>query len=665
MRSLLQRFSLHHIVTALAGIPLLLAALMSIELFLHQKSIVNQANQDQEVIQLTLLYDNLAHNLAVERGLTAGVLGSKGAAEQVKKLQEQRSKADQHIRAFKNFSPKFLPLPLVESLKNDLEVELSKLQSVRSQVDQLAPKTSPFGYYSNLNQLAIDNAHILISAVNNLEVTQLGNSLTAIMTIKERAGQVRGALNGAFARKNSTLSQYSAIEQYLDSGAYSERAALLTMPPEYASEFEAAKNNSTWQQVEQIQQSYLAQKNTLNDLQGPSPLAWFSAATERIKLVNQIRNHLQNDMIATVENQAQTATWQMSALISTGLALSIILIASLTISLRSLKQRVRSLTTNLSSMSDSNNLSVVLNAEGKNELSQISRSVNGLIASIKHLLVSVTESNEHSNERLEQMVQGATDLGTSSRATADKCGNIAAAMTELSQSSLEIASSSERSLHETEQMTMKVNQCQEQSRTSYQAVEALVNQIEQTQSCMLQLENDAQSVSKIVETINGISEQTNLLALNAAIEAARAGEHGRGFAVVSSEVRDLAQRSKTATEDISQLLANITNNTQMAVSNMNKSRAATDETFSSVSDVNDSITQLESLIEVVNEHITSIANSTIEQSKASEAVDKDVDVLSEIAQTTGQLADTMKRIVSSYRQDVSEVNGQLQEFKLN
>jgi methyl-accepting chemotaxis protein len=196
-------------------------------------------------------------------------------------------------------------------------------------------------------------------------------------------------------------------------------------------------------------------------------------------------------------------------------------------------------------------------------------------------------------------------------------------------------------------------------------VEALVSQIEQTQSCMLQLETDAQSVSKIVETINGISEQTNLLALNAAIEAARAGEHGRGFAVVSSEVRDLAQRSKEATEDISQLLANITNNTQTAVSNMNKSREATDATFSSVSDVNGSITQLESLIETVNLHITSIANSTVEQSKASEAVDKDVDVLAEIAQTTGQLASTMNDIVSSYRLEVSEVNQQLQEFKLS
>ncbi|KOO11866.1 chemotaxis protein, partial [Vibrio xuii] len=187
---------------------------------------------------------------------------------------------------------------------------------------------------------------------------------------------------------------------------------------------------------------------------------------------------------------------------------------------------------------------------------------------------NVTKANESSSHSLSQIVQGANDLGTSSQATADKCGNIAAAMTELSQSSLEIASSSERALEETEQMANKVLSCQEQSKSSYEIVSALVNQIEQTQSCIHQLEKDAESVSKIVDTINGISEQTNLLALNAAIEAARAGEHGRGFAVVSSEVRDLAQRSKEATEHISQLLHNITTNTQTAVRNMSKNHQA-------------------------------------------------------------------------------------------
>lgn len=665
MHSLMKRFSIHHIVTALAAVPLLIAVFLSVELFLSQKTTVDQAHRDQEIIQLTLLYDNLAHNLAVERGLTAGVLGSKGASEQVNKLSEQRQKADQHIRAFKAFNPEYISEKVTSQLKQDVLTQLAKLPNVRTQVDTLSPTISPFGYYSNLNQLAIDNSSILISAVNNQEITRLGNSLTAIMVIKERAGQVRGALNGAFARKHSSPAQYAAIQQYLASGEYSERMTLLTMPQTYINQLSEAKSNPTWQQVEEIQQDYLKQKDSLANLQGPSPLAWFSAATERIKLVNQIRNRLQTDMTEIVTSQANAATWQMSTLLATMLCAGLILLSVLMMSLRTLKRRVGDLTTNLSHMSETNNLSVILQSDGKNELSQISRSVNGLITSIKNLLLNVTETNQHSNQKLEQMVQGATDLGASSQATAAKCGNIAAAMTELSQSSLEIASSSERSLEETEQMTNKVITCQQQSQDSYHMVEALVSQIEQTQSCMLQLETDAQSVSKIVETINGISEQTNLLALNAAIEAARAGEHGRGFAVVSSEVRDLAQRSKEATEDISQLLANITNNTQTAVSNMNKSREATDATFSSVSDVNSSITQLESLIETVNLHITSIANSTVEQSKASEAVDKDVDVLAEIAQTTGQLANTMNEIVSSYRLEVSEVNQQLQEFKLS
>ncbi|KGY11929.1 chemotaxis protein [Vibrio tubiashii] len=664
MRSIMKQFSLHHILTALAGIPLLIAFLVALELSWTKMAIVDQANRDKETIELTLLYDNLAHNLAVERGLTAGVLGSKGAPEQITKLKEQRQKADQHIAAFNQFQPQYISPEISNKLKRDITAQLSEIGQIRNQVDQLAPKRSPFAYYSNLNQLAIDNAMLLVSGVNNDQIIRLGNSLTAVMIIKERAGQVRGALNGAFARKSSSIGQYTAIENYLKSGKYSERVAALTMPSQYQQQLTEAKNSQTWKKVVDIEQQYLAQKEGLDALQGPSALIWFGAATDRIKLVNGIRNQLVNEMTDVVSQQAASEKWQLSMMIVVSTCIGIILIGGLVVCLTSIKTYVGELTTDLANMSKSNDLSVILRADGKDELSQVSVSVNGLIESIKQLLMRVTQSNDHSFHRLDQMVQGADNLGDSSRATADKCGNIAAAMTELSQSSLEIAASTERALEETEQMTAKVMTCQQQSQESYTIVKALVNQIEQTQECMVKLEQDAQSVSKIVETINGISEQTNLLALNAAIEAARAGEHGRGFAVVSSEVRDLAQRSKDATEHISQLLSNITNNTQTAVSNMTKSREATDSTFSSVSDVNDSVGQLEVLIETVNEHITSIANSTVEQSKASEAVDQDVDVLSEIAQNTGELANNMNSIVTSYQQEFSDVNEQLQKFKL-
>ncbi|RXZ76686.1 methyl-accepting chemotaxis protein [Paenibacillaceae bacterium] len=90
-------------------------------------------------------------------------------------------------------------------------------------------------------------------------------------------------------------------------------------------------------------------------------------------------------------------------------------------------------------------------------------------------------------------------------------------------------------------------------------VESVRSIIMQTVELMRQLNEQNNQVSSIVHTISEISEQTNLLALNAAIEAARAGEHGQGFAVVSGEVRKLADHSRTAADEISRILADIRN----------------------------------------------------------------------------------------------------------
>lgn len=664
MNTLLRNISLHRLVMILAGVPIILALLTAIKLVQNYQHTVDVSHNDSEIIKLVLLYDNLAHNLAVERGLTAGVLGSKGNPKQVKALKDQRAVTDTQISALKAYSPTYLKASMTDKLSEDVFQKLSSLQNIRVQVDQLSPQTSPFAYYSNLNQLSIDNASLLASHIANQDISDLGQALIAIVKMKERAGQVRGALNGAFSRKSSNFGQYVAIENYLANGEYAHRQAEQSLHSDFAAQFNQAMVSPIWKEVDQVQQQYLSQRNTLSSLQGPEPTQWFASATNKIKLINGIRNDLQTEMLSVTEQVAASASFQMNALLASAIVLTVLLVGTVALCIQSLKQRVGTLTRQLADMSRDRNLTIALDAEGRDEFSQVATSINTLIRNLKDLLLNVTRTNENSTYNLEQMVQSANDLGSSSQETADKCSNIATAMTELSQSSLEIASSSERALKETEQMNNKVLSCQEQSQTSYELVSALVAQIEQTQSCIRQLEKDAESVSKIVETINGISEQTNLLALNAAIEAARAGEHGRGFAVVSSEVRDLAQRSKEATEHISQLLHNITTNTQTAVHNMSKSHEATDSTFESVAVVNYSVSELESLIETVNEHITSIANSTTEQSKASEDVDKDVDVLTEIALNTGDSAGKMSSIVSDYQAEARKVNSQLQEFKL-
>ena len=126
-----------------------------------------------------------------------------------------------------------------------------------------------------------------------------------------------------------------------------------------------------------------------------------------------------------------------------------------------------------------------------------------------------------------------------------------------------------------------VGKAMDEANAGTEAVEASVAQIISVEKIVNdsaltvdKLGKRSQEIGQIVESISGIAEQTNLLALNAAIEAARAGEHGRGFAVVSEEVRKLAEESGEASQKIAALIGEIQSETTSAVDSMQKGNAA-------------------------------------------------------------------------------------------
>ncbi|PLY41053.1 chemotaxis protein [Janthinobacterium sp. ROICE36] len=150
-------------------------------------------------------------------------------------------------------------------------------------------------------------------------------------------------------------------------------------------------------------------------------------------------------------------------------------------------------------------------------------------------------------------------------------------------------------------------------------------------STMLSLQDKSKRITGFTEAISDISARTNLLALNAAIEAARAGEHGRGFAVVAGEVRQLAQRTKEASDEISVMVREINEQSEKAACGMTTLAAGVTEAACNVESVHASLSHIEESSGVSEEAIGQIARASREH----------VDTTQLIADAILQIRDSM------------------------
>jgi methyl-accepting chemotaxis protein len=166
----------------------------------------------------------------------------------------------------------------------------------------------------------------------------------------------------------------------------------------------------------------------------------------------------------------------------------------------------------------------------------------------------------------------------------------------------------------TEEMASSVNEISRQVQESARMANEAVGQARATNDRVSELSKAASRIGDVVELINTIAEQTNLLALNATIEAARAGEAGRGFAVVASEVKALAEQTSKATGEIGQQISGI--------------QAATQDSVSAIKEIS-------STIEKLSEISSTIAAAVEEQGAATQEISRNVQ---QAAQGTQQVS---------------------------
>ncbi|MEI4551450.1 methyl-accepting chemotaxis protein [Pseudoalteromonas spongiae] len=201
---------------------------------------------------------------------------------------------------------------------------------------------------------------------------------------------------------------------------------------------------------------------------------------------------------------------------------------------------------------------------------------------------------------------------------------VAAAINQMSATVKEVAQNASLTADATQVADNEVVEGQQVVDRTTADINELVREVESAVAVINKLASDSQQIGTVVDVIRGIAEQTNLLALNAAIEAARAGEQGRGFAVVADEVRTLAARTQSSTEEIQQMVATLQQSAGEAVSAMQQGQTRAEQSADQAQLAKASLSRILDAVNTITDMSAQIATAAEEQSAVSDEITKNV-----------------------------------------
>jgi methyl-accepting chemotaxis protein len=389
--------------------------------------------------------------------------------------------------------------------------------------------------------------------------------------------------------------------------------------------------------------------------------------SDSMELVNASVQQLLSEatlMGASAKAEATNAASLSTLIIEVVLVISIVIAVLVTLWVsRSIRLPLKEVMTVLGEISDGD-FTQRSKVKTKDEFGELSAWVNGLVAKLQKVMSEIDQASNEVAESAGSNVRLASDSKRLMGAQNERTTEVASSMSEMVSTVDQVAKSSEIILHQIQSVDQRANQNREQMDTNIHKIEHLLDQIEESTSVVNELDEHSKSIDRILEVIQGIAEQTNLLALNAAIEAARAGEQGRGFAVVADEVRTLATRTHSSTEEIQHVIAQLQQGVTKTVASMEDSRKSATSSAEEARTVGLSLVELQSSMAEIRDLSMQIATAAEEQSAVAQEIKQNVLEISEMSEQAALGSDQSEKDSEGLSKLASHQKQLLSQFKI-
>lgn len=311
-----------------------------------------------------------------------------------------------------------------------------------------------------------------------------------------------------------------------------------------------------------------------------------------------------------------------------------------------------------------NDFSQTVVVDGKDEPARLLAALSQMQINLRATVTELGDSSSQLASTSDQMAAVTDEALRGIQRQNDEIAQSATAMNQMSAAVDEVANNAVLASEAARDSNAAAEHGQRQVAQTVTSIHDLQGAVDRAAGELNELAGQVRSIGGVLEVIRGVAEQTNLLALNAAIEAARAGEAGRGFAVVADEVRALAHRTQQSTAQIEDMVVSIQAGADKAVSSMTDSSERAKVSVDVAQAAGAALDAISAAIAQINARNLNIASATEQQAQVAREVDRSLVSIRDLSTQTAAGAQQTAAAGNDLSRLAGTLNSTVMRFKL-